>query len=80
MKDKNTFYLQVVNTNVIIKTKEEKIMGQETEEKFGKIVHNGRIIDLDSLDAEEREALIDEMETYCEKLSDEIDKILHVDE
>ena len=32
-------------------------MSQETEEKFGKIIHNGRIIDLDSLNEEEREAL-----------------------
>ncbi len=55
-------------------------MNEETEEKFGKIVHNGRIIDLDSLNAEEREALIEEMEEYCENLSNNIDKILHVDE
>ena len=55
-------------------------MNQETEEKFGKIVHNGKIIDLDSLNAEEREALIEEIEAQCDKLSNEIDKLLHVDE
>lgn len=55
-------------------------MSQEIEEKFGKIIHNGRIIDLDSLNEEEREALIEELEDYCDKLSNEIDKMLHVDE
>lgn len=55
-------------------------MSQETEEKFGRIIHNGRIIDLDSLNEEEREALIEEIEKHCDELSDEIDKILHVDE
>ena len=44
-------------------------MSQETEEKFGKIIHNGRIIDLDSLNEEEREALIEEIEKHCDELS-----------
>ena len=55
-------------------------MSQETEEKFGKIIHNGRIIDLDSLNEEEREAVIEYTQKHCDVLRDGSDKILHVDE
>ena len=55
-------------------------MSENTEEKFGKIFFDGRIIDLDSLSLEERAELVEKLEQRSDELEDKIDKILKTDE
>ena len=50
-------------------------MGEETE-KFGRVVFDGRIYDLDTMSSEELKDLLDKIEEKDKKLENEFDGLL----
>ncbi len=53
-------------------------MSENTEENFGKIIYKGKLIDIENMSIEEREKIIDDLESECEELENKIDTILDV--
>ena len=49
------------------------------EEKFGKIIIDGKIINLDTIPEEELEKMIEKLEKREEEIRKEIDKVLEED-
>lgn len=54
-------------------------MEEKTEEKLGKTVIDGRIIDLDTASSEELKEYLKKIKQEEKDIQDEIDKILGVD-
>lgn len=54
-------------------------MSKNMDEKFGKILHEGRLVDLDDMTIEEREELIKSLEKKAEQIENELDIMLDVE-